>query len=226
MRVFDARGNAVAFRVLANEDGLMSIVVLNATSGVYSIQVSGKGTGATGEYVLATDFNSFAVPPAQEVDNGQLSSSAPKATDTFTTAGGLYQFVLSAEPPSTGAGGVTLTITDTVGKVVFTLDAISGEPTVTGSVYLAAGTYKLTYTYRTVSGQVAAPIRYRLAARELSEGVGTYAPLTTTTTTTPTTTSTTTTTARLRPRPRPPRPAPSPRPRRLHRRARVPRPTP
>ena len=90
---------------------------------------------------------------------------------------------------------MTLTVTDSKGKVVYVLDAVSGDPAVTQSLYLSAGTYTLAYTYRSVSGRPAAPIRYHLAQAQLSDGVGTYAPMTMLTPTTTSTSSTTTSTS-------------------------------
>ena len=50
----------VAFRVLANDGGLMSVVVQNARGASYYIQVSGTGPGPTGAYILGADFNQVA----------------------------------------------------------------------------------------------------------------------------------------------------------------------
>lgn len=194
VRVFDASGNAVAFRVLTNSAGLMSVVVPNvAASGIYYVQVSARNAGATGGYVLAADFNQFAPPLVKEVGNGQLSPSAITTTSSLTVSGGIYQFALYAEALAPGAGGATLIVKDSAGKVVFVLNAASGEPAVTHAVPLSAGIYTFTFTYRPVSGQTAVAIRYHLGLMALSEGVGTYPPPTTTTMPAPTTTTTSTT---------------------------------
>jgi hypothetical protein len=194
VHVYDAHGKPVAFDVLANADGVMSVVVPNVTAGAnYFVQVSAGTAGQTGGYFLGVDFNGLALPPVQEIDNGQLDPTATTATNTLTVTGGLYQFSLYAEPLATGAGAVTLTITDSAGNEVFVLNAASGDPAVTGAAYLLDGTYTLTYTYGAVNGQTAAPIRYHLALLALSDGVGTYAPTLPPTNTTPTNTTTTNT---------------------------------
>ena len=104
IRVFDAAGNAVAFRVLANEAGLMSVVVTDPLPGMgYVVQVSARSAVGTGAYVLGADFNAIAPPPVQEVDSGALDAKTTKATDTLTmSAGGIYQFALYAEPLAPG----------------------------------------------------------------------------------------------------------------------------
>ncbi len=189
IRVLDASGKAVAFRVLANDTGLMSVVVENvAPNKAYYLQVSARapdGANNTGGYFLGADFNEFASPVAQEIASNALSASVATDVSTFDAGnGGIYQFLLSAEALTAGTGGVKLTVTDATGKVVFALDAVTGQPAVSVSQYLAAGTYTFTYTYHPVSGQPAAPVCYHLGLLELSEDVGTYPPTTTTTTTT------------------------------------------
>src|SRR5579883_1826598 len=120
IHVFDAKGNPVAFEVLTNQQGLMSIVVPNAASNrIYYIEVASQG--GSGGYFLAADFNNLAPPTPQTVDKGQLSQTAKTTTDSLTATGGLYQFILSAGATTTGAGTVTLTITDSAGNVVFVM---------------------------------------------------------------------------------------------------------
>jgi hypothetical protein len=176
VRVFDPAGRPVAVRVLANDAGLVSVVVPGAAGAGYYIQVSGTAAGPTGGYTLAAEFTPAAPPPVEEVANGELDPVAAAAAAGLVTSGGLYQFALYAEPLAAGAGGVTLTVTDAAGRVVFALDAVAGEPAVTRSVFLAAGSYTLTYAYAPAPGQAAVPVRYHLAQLALSEGAGTYLP--------------------------------------------------
>ena len=72
----------------------------------------------------------------------------------------MFQFALSADLLGAGAGGVTMTVTDSAGNVVVSLTAAAGHPAVTAVRYLAAGTYKVRYTYQPTTGAIAAPIRY------------------------------------------------------------------
>jgi hypothetical protein len=203
VRVFDATGQPVPFEVMANEAGVMSVWVRNAApGGQYVLRVAAGnpgGANGTGAYVLGLDFNTNPPPERTDVGNGTLGSAATTATDTFTAgAAGIYQFALGATALAPGAGGVTLTVTDAAGQAVFTLAAAAGDPAVTISQSLAAGSYTLRYTYWSPDGAAAAPISYSLADLKLDEGVGTYATKTTTTTTTTystTTYSTSTTTS-------------------------------
>jgi hypothetical protein len=196
VRVYDAAGNAVAFRVLANDAGVMSVWVPNAAPGAqYVVQVAAKnpgGANGTGAYVLGVDFNTTVPPEVQEVGSGTLGLAASTETGSLTVgSGGIYQFALSAELLAAGVGAAALTVTDAAGKVVFFLDATAGGPAVTATQYLGTGTYTFHYTYRSPAGGTAAPVRYHLAFLKLSEGVGTY-PTTTSTTTYTTTTKPTT----------------------------------
>jgi len=181
VRVFDAAGNPVAFQVLANDTGVFSLQVPGLAPGrVYYVQVSARTAGATGSYFLGADFDQSPPTAYDAVAGGALGPTA--ITDTATllvTDAGIYEFSLAA-----GAGGVMMTVTDSAGRTVFTLDATAGDPAVTAVRYLAAGTYTVAYASRPVAGVPAAPVRYDLFALKLDDGVGTYA--TTTTTTTPT----------------------------------------
>ncbi|AMV25554.1 Matrixin [Gemmata sp. SH-PL17] len=181
VRVFDARGNAIAFQVLANSAGIMSIAIPNAPADAkYIVQISARSPGGannTGGYYFGADFNQSMTAAAQEIGGGALSSSATTSTATLVvTDGGIFQFALFSEALAAGAGGAKLTATDATGKVIFVLDAESGQPAVTAVQYLAAGAYTFKYVYHSVTGKTVAPIRYHLALLELTEGIGTYAP--------------------------------------------------
>jgi hypothetical protein len=180
--VYDAATRApVAFQVLANEAGLMSIQVPNAsTTAEYIVSVKARtpGTRATGSYFLAADFNTFA---PTEYDGVATNTVSPTRTDTgkLTVAEpAVYQFVLDArlfQPTAGQAGGVVMTVTNAAGQVVFALAVDAGLPAVTTARYLAAGNYTVRYTYRPVSGQATGTVRYSLFVLKVTEGVGPYA---------------------------------------------------
>jgi hypothetical protein len=178
VRVFDADGRPVAFQVLANEAGLMSVQVRGVTPGAdYYLQVSARdgGATATGGYFLGADFNQFAPTEYDGVAGGALDSTDATDTGRLAVEAGVFQFALSADLLGAGAGGVTMTVRDAAGNVVVSLSAAAGQPAVTAVRYLAAGTYTVSYTYRSPAGSVAAPVRYGLFLLKLSDGVGPYA---------------------------------------------------
>jgi hypothetical protein len=180
VRVFDAAGNPVAFQVLANEAGLFSVQVLGVRPGAdYYVQVSSRTPGGTGRYFLGADFNQLAPTTYDGLTSDTLNPGAT-TTGTFTVAeAGVFQFALAARTLAPGGGGVTMTVLDAAGRVVFTLDATAGQPGATAVKYLAAGSYTVRYDYRGVSGAPAAPLRFDLFLLQLSGGVGPYATATT-----------------------------------------------
>ncbi|HVK09286.1 MAG TPA: matrixin family metalloprotease [Gemmataceae bacterium] len=178
VRVFDADGRPVAFQVLANEAGLMSVQVLGVTPGAdYYVRVSARDGGAnpTGNYFLGADFNQFAPTEYDGVAGGTLDAGDTTDTGRLSVEAGVFQFALSADLLGAGAGGVTMTVRDAAGNVVISLGATAGQPAVTAVRYLAAGTYSVRYDYRSPAGSVAAPVRYGLFLLQLSDGVGPYA---------------------------------------------------
>lgn len=183
VRVFDADGRPVAFQVLANEAGLMSVQVLGVTPGAdFYIQVAARdgGVNATGSYFLGADFNQFAPTEYDGVAGGILDAKNKSDTGRLTVEAGVFQFALSADLLGAGGGSVTMTVRDAAGNVVVRLNATAGQPTVTAVSYLAAGTYTVRYDYRSPAGSIAAPVRYSLFLLQLSDGVGPYATSTST----------------------------------------------
>jgi hypothetical protein len=177
VHVYDANGNPVAFQVLANDTGVMSVQVLGVTPDAdYYVQVSARTPGRTGGYFLGADFNQLAPTTYTGVASDTLNPNSQADTGTLSLVNaGIFQFALSADLLGAGAGGVTLTVTDAAGNVVLTLTSAAGQPTVTAVRYLAAGTYTLRYSYAPPSGATMAPIAYDLFLLKLSDGVGPYA---------------------------------------------------
>lgn len=175
VKVYDANGNAVAFQVLANDRGLFSVQVLNATAGKdYFVQVMAREGAAktTGSYVFAADFNTLTPLVFDNVASGSVAANAPAAADTVTVGkAGLFQFALAAQGDHAG-DAVTMTVYDEDGNAVLSLTAVAGRAPVTASRYLTAGAYTVRYTG--AKGN-AAPVGYGLFMLQLSEGVGPYA---------------------------------------------------
>jgi len=66
-----------------------------------------------------------------------------------------------------------MTIYDQSGNVVFSLQAQTGQPPVTGVVYLLTGTYTIDYSVASTGG-VFAPVTYWLLGEILSDPQGPY----------------------------------------------------
>jgi hypothetical protein len=200
VRVFDSKGNAVAYQVLANDRGLFSVQILNAVAGQkYTVQVFARAgaTQSTGNYFFAADFNQ--VEPVftfDNVANGTVNAGTTTAADTLALSEtGAYQFALGASSAQAG-NKVTMSVYDENGNLVFTLTSVAGQPVVTATQYLRAGTYYVTYSgAKTNTGAT----DYGMFLAELSDLSGPYATSTasppsstapaTTTTTSPTSTT-------------------------------------
>jgi hypothetical protein len=170
IRVFDANGRPVAFQVLANDDGLFSVQVVDAVAGQYYVQVAARnpgGAGNTGSYFLAADFNTSAPITYDGVAAGSVRSGVT-STGTLTLAdAGLFQFALAADSTVPGSA-VTMTVYDENGNAVFSLTSIAGQPTATTVRYLNAGTYTVRYATS------ASSVNFKLFMLVLSDEVGTY----------------------------------------------------
>lgn len=177
LRVFDESGAPVAFQVLANDAGLFCLQVPNAVAGrEYFVQVAARSPGGandTGRYFFAADFNSIEPMAFEGVASGAVIPGQTESAALTIEDSGVFHFALAP----TSIGAVTMTVYDENGIAVFALTASGGNPAVTATRYLAAGTYTVRYT--TTSGSGSNPVAYNLYLHQLSEGVGPYAPSTT-----------------------------------------------
>jgi hypothetical protein len=177
LRVFDESGAPVAFQVLANDAGLFSLQVPNAVAGrEYFVQVAARSPGGandTGRYFFAADFNSNEPLAFEGVASGSVVQGQTESAALTIEEAGVFHFALAP----TSIGVVTMTVYDEKGIAVFALTASGGNPAVTATRYLAAGTYTIRYT--STSSSASSPVSFNLYLHQLSEGVGPYSPSTT-----------------------------------------------
>jgi hypothetical protein len=169
LQVYNATtGQPVAFQVLANDVGLMSLLVPDVTPGNdYIVSVLARTAGDTGSYFLAIDFNQFAPTQFDGLTSDGLKAGGTQSATLNVTEAGVYEFGLAAQGAS---GGMTMTVYDAAGRAVFSLTAAAGQPLMTSTVYLSGGTYTVRYT-----SQSAAELAYQLFVYKLSDGAGPYA---------------------------------------------------
>lgn len=176
--VYTAAGTPVAFQVLANDAGLMAIQIPNAlatTDYVVAIKARAAGAHATGSYFLAADFNQFALTTFDGVAAKTLALAAADSAKLTINEAAVYEFALAAHMiDATLAAGVTMTVTDSAGRVVLTLDLDAGQPAVTAARYLQCGTYQVTFRHRTVAGKPTGAVQYSLFLLQVTDGVGPY----------------------------------------------------
>jgi Matrixin len=172
VRMFDAAGNPVAFQVLANDTGVFSLQVLNATAGTYYVQVTARNPGGahgTGSYFMGADFNQSAPTVYDGVAAGSVGQGAADTGSMTLEDNRLLQFALAPDPAQPGST-VTMTVYDDTGAAVLSLTAVGGQPTVTTTRYLRGGNYTIRYT--SSSGPA---VNYSLFLLLLSDEVGPYA---------------------------------------------------
>ncbi|MBO0699565.1 MAG: matrixin family metalloprotease [Zavarzinella sp.] len=169
LQVYNATtGQPVAFQVLANDAGLMSLQVPNAAPGAdYIVSVLARTPGDTGSYFLAIDFNKFTPTEFDGLTSDSLKAGATQSATLTVAEAGVYEFALAAQGAS---GSMTMTIYDAAGRAVLTLSSYAGQPLMTSTVYLAGGTYTVQYT-----SQSSAELAYQLFLYRLSDGAGPYA---------------------------------------------------
>jgi hypothetical protein len=174
LHVYDAGGSPVAFQVLANDRGLFSLQVLNVTAGQdYYVQVLARQGAAqnTGSYFFAADFNQITPMTFDQVAGGAVGANQATAGEALAVnEAGVYEFALGADSAAAG-DAVTMTVTDASGSVVFTLTAVAGQPVVTATKYLTAGTYAVRYSAAKSNASTAG---YSLFLAELSDPIGPY----------------------------------------------------
>jgi hypothetical protein len=179
VRVYDAAGNPVRYRVLANDSGLFSIEVSAVVpDSIYYVSVAARnpnGANATGGYFLGADFNEFEKTTFTGLGSGSVAPTSGQTATFQVTSAGVFQFALAATGVTAGSG-VQMILQDASGRVVFTLDATANQPLVTNTKYLAAGTYTIRYFSRNTTS---APVFFDLFLLKLSDDVGPYSTKTT-----------------------------------------------
>ena len=172
--VYNTLGQQLPAAVVANQNGTFTVQLAGQTTGTtYYLQVSAAsstGANATGSYALWADLSQIAPTTFSLLSSGTLTAAASTSYSTLTTNGTrLTQFSLSASDAAGSAtAAVRMTIFDANGNQVFTLVAYAGAPLVTGSVWLAAGTYTVVFNAAVAGGSLPA-ITYQFSDLYLSE---------------------------------------------------------
>ncbi len=197
VRVYDSLGSPLAAEVVANEkSGTYTIQIPNQQAGqTYYLQVRAadpSGSRATGTYVLMANLTSAGPIQFDGLAGDTLSASKSVAYSKMdVTESRLTEFTLTADTGRSGVdAAVRMTIFDAQGHAVFTMVALAGQ-TVTGNVWLPAGTYTVAFNAATRSGAQIPSLAFGWSKRERSNPLD---PILVDTTSSPTDTAITTTT--------------------------------
>jgi Matrixin len=179
IHVFDANQNPLPVQILGNTAGLYSIQILGVASGsTFYIEVAAQnpqGSNSTGNYELGVKFSLAAPVVLSELASNVITSATETDSASLTmNQNGLFHFALNASNGSTSSSAVvTMTIYNQAGTAILSLSATTGQPPVTGVVYLTTGTYQIRYSVTSASG-VFLPINYWLFGEILSDPIGPY----------------------------------------------------
>jgi hypothetical protein len=173
LTVYDSNRQTVAARVLDNGYGRYTVEVDNAQSNAtyYVAFSAAPGTPAGTPYGLAISFCSQTVQPTVD-DQGTLSAANNTSGGVINVSqADVRYFTLAASGAGNPAAVVQMTIYNTLGQVVATLQARRGE-TVSSLVLLNAGSYRVRITASTTDGSPLDPITYTLGSLSVSDPQG------------------------------------------------------
>jgi hypothetical protein len=180
IHLFDQFANPVPFQVLRNDGALYTILVGNAEPGTtYYVQVtplSPTGVLSQGDYFLDVHFDTQAPIAPVTLASNTLTQTYSQDTGSLTVQQSeLLHLTLFASTGGTGTpGNVTMTIRDQNGNVIVSVTSLADQPPPTLDLYLAAGTYQITFTADTSAGSLLAPLSYQLDAAVMSDPIGPY----------------------------------------------------
>lgn len=180
MHFFDANGNPIAFQVLSNSAGIMSIQIesMPASKFIY-VEVGASNSSAkghnTGNYFLAMEFGQMAPFTFDGLAAGTLGAKNSNDTGAISVSTpSIMEFALAANTVASTSQTVTVTMTieDPNGNVVASLTATAGQPMVTSNVFLAAGDYQVIYTTAVSGGGSLVDVDYDALATVLGDPQG------------------------------------------------------
>ena len=180
IHLFDAGGNPVAFQILSNSGGIMSVQVesMPASKFIY-VEVGAYNSGDkahnTGNYFLAMEFGQMAPFTFDGLAAGTLGASNTSDNGSLTVSTpSVIAFALSANTVASTSQTVTVTMTieDASGNVFATLTATAGQPTVTDDLFLSAGNYQIVYTTSVLGGGSLVDVNYDALATALGDPQG------------------------------------------------------
>jgi hypothetical protein len=174
--VYDAAGKPVSAQVLVNENGTYTLQVANAVPGAtYFVKAQAAdpaGPNNVGNYFLGVQFGPQAVQ-LDTVGTGALDATTLHASGGIVLAESqLIHLVLSVNAPNQAqTARVRLTLSDSAGNVVATVEARDGLPA-SLTAFLAPGVYSLRVDGYTTDGSALLPLTYTLQGLRLSDPIG------------------------------------------------------
>jgi hypothetical protein len=174
--ILDGNMIPVSSQILANGDGTFSIQAAGLKPhGNYYLQVTSNGstTNSVGNFALDAELGT-AVANLSTFASGTLASTIDvQSYDFYVGESQLMQFVLSASAMGAPAGAaVQMTIVDSSGNVIDSLNATAGDTVSAGALFVTPGAYTIRFSMVGVTDPNAPPISYILNGEEISDPIG------------------------------------------------------
>jgi hypothetical protein len=178
VHLYDDRLNPVPYRVLSNESGVMSVQTSAVSGGRYcyvSVEARDHSDAARnmGTYGLAADVSNKTIVDYNSLYSATLNNSAPTDQASLTLQrGALMVFSLGSRTGDLTDATLNMSVYDSAGNLVFSIDSKANRAASTRTLYLAAGTY--TVKYNSSGAGLTKGLTYNLQAMTLTDNIGPY----------------------------------------------------
>jgi hypothetical protein len=172
--ILDRNMNPVSSQVLANDDGSFTVQATGLKSGGnYFLRVTpgDSPAGGVGNYALDAEFGTAAANFSALASGGLSSSAAPQSYNLYVGETQLMQLVLSAGAGAPGSA-VQMTVTDSTGRVIYSLTARAGDVVSGPALFITPGAYTVRFSLLGVTGGSMPPVGYSLLGEGISDPIG------------------------------------------------------
>jgi hypothetical protein len=174
--ILDSNQNPVSAQIIANGDGTFTVQATGLkSSGNFFLRVvpNGSSTSPLGNYALDAEFGATAANLSTFASGSLTASTAQQSYNLYVGESQLMQFVLSAGAVGAPAGAtVQMTVTDSTGKVVYSLAAAVGDTVSGPGAFLTPGAYTIHFSLPGVTGGGVPPVSYNLLGEGISDPIG------------------------------------------------------
>jgi hypothetical protein len=174
--ILDGNLNPVSSQILANGDGTFTVQAAGLKSrGNFFLQVIPNDSSgvSVGNYSLDAEFGTAAADLSTFASNSLNTSTTQQSYNLYVGETQLMQIVLSAGAVGAPTGtAMQMTVTDSTGKVVYSLTAQAGDTVSGPALFLTPGAYTIRFSLLGATGGVVSPVGYSLLGEGISDPIG------------------------------------------------------
>jgi hypothetical protein len=174
--ILDGNLNPVSSQVLANGDGTFTVQAAGLKpKGNFFLRVTpnDSSTSNVGNYALDAEFGTAAADLSTFASGSLNPSTTQQSYNLYVGETQLMQLVLSAGAVGTPAGtAVQMTVTDSMGKVVYSLTAPAGDTVSGPALFITPGAYTVRFSPLGATGGIVPPVGYSLLGEGISDPIG------------------------------------------------------